>query len=71
MENITYRVEQLERWRAEVDALKPDVIVERLTNLDARVETVIRIFTALMVGLILALGGLIASLILLLSGGHG
>ena len=30
MENITYRVEQLERWRAEVDALKPDVIADRL-----------------------------------------
>ena len=71
MENITYRVEQLERWRAEVDALKPDVIVERLTNLDGRVDTLIRVFTALMVGLIAALGGLIASLILLLSGGHG
>ena len=57
MENITYRVEQLQRWRAEVEALKPDVIADRLTRLDGRVDTLIRVFTALMLGLIAALGG--------------
>lgn len=64
---LPFRVRQLERWRDEIEALKPEVQAEVLKRLEKKIDTLTRIIVTLALAVLAGMGGLITALIVQLS----
>lgn len=66
---FAWRLGQLEEWRREIEALKPEVQAEVLRRVEKRVEVLVKLTTTLLIAVLGAAASIVATLLILIAQG--